>query len=246
MYAIKYYLEKYKIHIIVFTIILITLLTYLLYFNFSKRNKREEVIEIENKESVELLSVDTSIEDEEIEDIENTDIKKVKVDVKGMVKMPGVYEIDENSRVIDAINISGGLIDGANTSYINLSKKVTDEMIIIVYSNEEIESFKEDKKEIIYVEKECECPDNINDACISENKESDKTVNTKENTDNLVSINSGTKEELMTLDGIGESKAQAIIDYRLKNGNFLNLEDLMNVSGIGEKAYSKIKDNIKL
>ena len=158
--------------------------------------------------------------------------------------MPGVYEIDENSRVIDAINISGGLIEGANTSYINLSKKVTDEMIIIVYSNEEIESFKENNKEIIYVEKECECPDNINDACISEDKETN--INKEESTDNLVSINTGTKEELMTLDGIGESKAQAIIDYRLKNGNFLNLEDLMNVSGIGEKAYSKIKDNIKL
>ncbi len=244
MYAIKYYLEKYKIHIIVFTIILITLLTYLLYFNFNKRNKNEEVIKIENKESVELLSIDTSIEDEEIDEIENTDIKKVKVDVKGMVKMPGVYEIDENSRVIDAINISGGLIEGANTSYINLSKKVTDEMIIIVYSNEEIESFKENNKEIIYVEKECECPDNINDACISEDKETN--INKEESTDNLVSINTGTKEELMTLDGIGESKAQAIIDYRLKNGNFLNLEDLMNVSGIGEKAYSKIKDNIKL
>ena len=50
----------------------------------------------------------------------------------------------------------------------------------------------------------------------------------------------------MTLDGIGESKAQAIIDYREEHGNFLKLEDLMNVSGIGEKAYSKIKDNIKL
>ena len=75
MYAIKYYLEKYKIHIIVFTIILITLLTYLLYFNFNKRNKNEEVIKIDNKESVELLSIDTSIEDAEIDEIENTDIK---------------------------------------------------------------------------------------------------------------------------------------------------------------------------
>ena len=122
-------------------------------------------------------------------------------------------------------------------------------MIIIIYSNDEVSKFKEDEKEIIYIEYKCECPDNINDSCITESD----TVNTngveekEENIkDELISINEGSKEDLMTLPGIGESKADSIIKYREENGNFENLEDIMNVSGIGESAYSKIKEYIKL
>ena len=161
-----------------------------------------------------------------------------------------------NDRVIDVIKKAGGLIENANTEYINLSKKLVDEMIIIIYSNDEIEKFKETNKEVIYIEYECICPDNKNDACINENdtvntngvKEKDKSSKeiSNDSKDNLISINTATLEELMTLSGIGESKAQAIIDYREENGEFKKLEDIMNVSGIGESAYSKIKNNIKL
>ena len=172
------------------------------------------------------------------------------MDVKGYVEKEGVYELDSNSRVIDAINKAGGLKKNANTDYINLSKKLVDEMIIIVYSDDEVSKFKEEEKQIIYIEYKCECPDNINDSCITEND----TVNTngvkEENVvneeDTLISINSGSKEDLMKLPGIGESKADNIIKYRDEIGKFNNLEDIMNVSGIGESAYSKIKDYIKL
>ena len=164
--------------------------------------------------------------------------------------------MDNGSRVIDVINKAGGLKEDANTEYINLSKKLVDEMIIIIYSNNDVEKFKETDKDIIYIEYECVCPDNKNDACIT-NKDTVNTNGVKEkdgNKTNLsniesngkISINTGTIDELMSLDGVGESKAKSIIDYREQNGEFKNLEDLMNVSGIGEKAYSKIKDNIKL
>ena len=66
------------------------------------------------------------------------------------------------------------------------------------------------------------------------------------NSDSLISINGATKEELMELSGIGAGKANAIIEYREKNGRFDKIEDIMNVSGIGESVYSKIKDYIKL
>ena len=231
MEKLKYYIEKYKI--IVFTIVIILLIGAIVY-SIVKTNKVEVTEDIEIKEEVK-------------EEKEEIFIEKLKVDIKGQVLNPGVYELDNNSRIIDVINKAGGLLDTANTEYINLSKKIKDEMIIIIYSNNEIEKFKETKKEIIYIEYECICPDNINDSCINESD----TVNTngivKENSsDNKVSINLGTLEELMTLSGIGESKAKSIIEYREKNGEFKNLEDLMNVSGIGESAYSKIKDNIKL
>jgi len=241
MEKIKYYIEKYKL-----ILILVSILILLLIFLFIKFIKKEEKVEIIS--SVPVIE-ETSKEEAKEE------LKKIKVDIKGMVKNPGVYELVDNSRVIDVINVAGGLKEGANTEYINLSKKIIDEMVIIIYSNEEVEKYKEVDKEIIYIEYECECPDNINDSCITKDdtvntngiKEDNKTEeNANVENNNLISINTGTLEELMTLTGIGESKAQAIIEYREKNDGFKTLDEIMNVSGIGEKAYSKIKDNIKL
>ena len=233
MEKVKYYLEKYKIIIILIIVTFLLLLAFL--YTLFRPNKNQEVVE-----TLEVKEIKEEVEVEE----------KIKVDIKGFIKKPGVYEMNNSDRVIDVINKAGGLIENANTEYINLSKKIIDEMIIIVYSNDDVKKFKETQKEIIYIEYECICPDNKNDACITE----EDTVNTngvkKEETsskeDSLVSINTGTLEELMSLSGIGESKAQSIIDYREENGDFKKLEDIMNVSGIGESAYSKIKDNIKL
>jgi len=235
MKKIKYYLEKYKILIILS--ILIIALFFSFFYTILRPDKKEEIKPIEIKEEVEEVVV--------VEE-------KIKVDIKGFVKEPGVYEMDNDSRVIDVIEKAGGLIDNANTDYINLSKKIIDEMIIIIYSNDEVSKFKEEDKQIIYIEYECVCPDNINDSCITEsdvvntNKTEESKTENKDVMDTLVSINTGTKEELMTLPGIGESKANNIIKYREENGKFKNLEDIMNVSGIGESAYSKIKDYIKL
>ena len=249
MKKILYYLEKYKIIVgISFVIIFILIGTIL----FISNNKEKSV------------KVETPIKQEK-----NVKEDKVKIDIKGMVNNPGVYELIEGERVWDCIKKAGGLKEGANTEYINLSKRIKDEMVIIIYSSDDVDKFKEEKENTIYIKYECECPDNINDACITdkdevntngvknkdtENKSNEeiegKTSNVIENIENesdgLVSINNGTKEELMTLSGIGESKAKAIIEYRNKNGNFEKLEDIMNVSGIGNAAYSKIKDSIKL
>ena len=238
MEKIKYYIEKYKliIFLILSIIVLISLTIYICFKNKSV-GKIEQVELIEEEKVVEI--------EEEKEKI----VEKIRVDIKGLVKNPGVYEVVVDSRVIDVINKAGGLKSGANTEYINLSKKVKDEMVIIIYSNSDVEKFKETDKQIIYIEYECVCPDNKNDACINEN-DVVNTNGTKEKSseiiDDKVSINTSTLEELMTLNGIGESKAKAIIEYRNQNGEFKNIEDIMNVSGIGELAYSKIKDNIKL
>ena len=232
MDKIKYYLDKYKM--IVILILIFSLLSSTILYIILNYNRTESVVEPIIKE----IKEENIVEEKEI----------IKVDIKGFVNNPGVYEMNKGDRVIDVINKAEGLSEGANTEYINLSKKIVDEMIIIIYSNNEVEKFKEEEKEIIYIEYECICPDNINDTCITK----DDVVNTNgvedeiEEKDNLVSINSGTLEELMTLSGIGESKAKAIIEYRETNGAFEKLEDIMNVSGIGELAYSKIKNNIKL
>lgn len=154
--------------------------------------------------------------------------KKMYVDIKGSVKNPGVYEFKENDRVIDAINYAGGLNKYANTSNINLSQKLSSEMVIYVFSNKEIE----DGSKVSSCSTICEVNVIEVNNCVDENNSSDK-----------ININNATLEELMTLTGIGESKAKNIIAYREKE-KFKTIEDIKNISGIGDVLFEKIKDRI--
>lgn len=163
-----------------------------------------------------------------------------KVDIKGQVNNPGIYSLKEGSRVIDVIEASGGLTENANTTVINLSKKIEDEMVIIIYSNEEVNNFAKTKEVEKQVIENCIKKDENslqNDACINQSNEQTNVDN------NLININTATQEELMTLPGIGESKAKDIITYRSEN-TFTSIEDIKNVPGIGESLFAKIKENI--
>lgn len=168
-----------------------------------------------------------------------TERVSIKVEIKGFVNHPGVYEVSDELIVNDIITLAGGLTANANTTQLNLSKKVYDEMVIIVPSNEEIADLSH-KKSIKYIENECFCPKIINDSCITYSPDDDLIIKPIK-----ISLNNATKEELMTLSGIGESKALAIIEYR-KTSRFFALEEIMNVKGIGKSIYEKIKDNISL
>ena len=161
----------------------------------------------------------------------------LKVDIKGQVVIPGIYSLEDGARVIDVINLAGGLTENANTSVINLSKKVFDEMVIIIYSNDQINNLIEAKNMEKYLQNKCIEGDGgiKNDACIDD----DSSTN-----NGLININTASKEELMTLTGIGEAKANDIISYRESNGGFKTIEELLNVSGIGENIYTQIKENI--
>lgn len=169
---------------------------------------------------------------------DNEEEESAFVDIKGQVLNPGVYKINKNTKVIDVINMAGGLLETSDTSKINLAKKVKDEMVIIIYSVEEIK-----KSEI----KEIKIDYSFNDAVINEkdiisNEDKVNDISSVEN--KLVNINTCTKEDLLSLSGIGESKAEAIIAYREENGSFKTIEDLLNVSGIGNSIYEKIKNYI--
>lgn len=189
-----------------------------------------------------INAVSISKEDKEEKKDKNLKEKETyKVDIKGAVKKPGVYDVDSDKRVIDVINLSGGLKSNANTNYINLSAKVKDEMVIWIYTTSEIEKLKLKQSSSEYMIESCNCPVVDNTTCLSNSAD-----NSEEKSDSDVNINEATIEQLMNLDGIGESKAKSIIEYRNKNGKFIKPEDIMNVNGIGETVYNKIKDHIKV
>lgn len=183
------------------------------------------------------------IEEPLLEEIEtSTKYNMIQVDIKGAVKNPGVYQMSSDSRVQDVIEKSGGLLENAFLNTINLSKKLEDEMVIIIYTKEEINHFIEDETRTLKQENTCICPKIINDVCI------EKPVTNKEENviSKKVSLNQGTKEDFESLTGIGSSKAEAIIKYREEHGKFEDIEEIKNVSGIGEATFEKIKDNLTL
>ena len=227
---------KFKWYIIGFILILIIFITF-----FMNNINNNEIINIEND-----IKEDTYVE-------EST---KYYADIVGEIVHPGVYEINENMRIIDLITIAGGLTNNADISLLNLSKKVTDEGYIKIYSKEEVkrtkENLKEDDNPIIIIqeiEKECVCPEVNNIACINEFEDNSNIDNTNEedtineNNNKLININTATLEELTTIPGIGESKALKIIEYR-NTTLFTKIEDILNVSGIGESIFEKIKTHI--
>ena len=249
MQKIKQLIKKYNTYIFSTIIILLIIIIGFMYGdNTTEKIDNENIVKEEKKE----------IKEEKI---------TIKVDIKGEVKHPGVYEMTTNERVMDVITASGGLTIDADTNYINLSKKLSDEMVIIIYSKSDIEKYeksleKEEKiKEVIkyeILEKEIPCPNTTNNACInttntksdtrennSTSDESNDIETNEEKETELVNINTASKEQLLTLTGIGESKADLIIDYREEN-KFESIDDIKNVKGIGDSLFEKIKDYITI
>lgn len=189
-----------------------------------------------DKEKNEQFLITESTDEDKIESSENNqekhsdDISKPKenteivVHITGCVINQGVYNLKANSRVNDLVKLAGGLCKDADLERVNLSSKLTDEMKIHIYKVGE-----NDKSDIL-------------DNQIVEPKSQQTYPNSKTK---KVNINTATIDELTTLTGIGETKAKEIIEYR-KNNKFTKLEDLMNISGIGNKTFEKIKENITI
>lgn len=197
-----------------------------------------------NKELKESEVYDLEVEEKKTNnlDIEEA-IKYITVDIKGEVKSPGVYKIEEGKRVVDAINASGGLTKKAVTKYINLSKVLKDEDVIIINNISELEKI-EDKKNIEEIKINNKSNISVKESDVITNDKSDIVKENDSNKNTIVNINTCTLEELLSINGIGESKAKSIIEYRENVGLFTSKEDIMKVSGIGESLYDKIKDYI--
>ena len=211
-------------------VLIIFIIVCIVFVKINLKNKQYKDIEIES----DIVKENTIEEKEEIKE----EIIKYHIHIKGAINNPGVYELSSDLTVNDAIKIAGGLTKDADTSVINLAKKITDEMVIIIYTKEEVKKSNIVDTVIKVVEKECVCPNIKNDGCL--NTEIDDTISNKENSE-LININTATEEELQNIKGIGSSKAKSIIEYRNENGNFKSIEDIKNVEGIGDTLYETIK-----
>jgi len=172
--------------------------------------------EIKHSQEIEdVVEMDPLIEQQEDLGEQNED-KVIQVYVTGAVKRPGVYTLTEDSRVYQVIEMAGGALDDAELKYMDLARKIRDEETIIVpVAGEQISS----------------------------NQANASSVNSS--VEGKVNINSATASELeQKLSGIGPVLSQRIVEYRQVQGRFENIEDIKNVSGIGDKKYQDIKDEI--
>lgn len=219
---IKEKLLEYKNYIVVIVIIL-ALLSFNIY-------------------TLTLIQYDESdTEEVAIADNKEQETKKIKVDVKGEINAAGVYELNEGSRIADLIKQAGGVTKNADTSITNLSKLLQDEMVVIIYSKNEVKKLKENKNEEIVCPKEnIACPEKDDTIILENNNDNNQTENGK------ISINKASVADLTSLPSIGESKAKQIVKYREENGEFKTIEDIKNVTGIGDQLFEKIKDYISV
>lgn len=161
----------------------------------------------------------------------------IYVDICGAVTSPGVYELPYGSRVFQAIEQAGGYLPEAAASYLNRAKGLSDGQQIYVPTQEEVNS------QVLAVTQDGTEASSGND---TDNGTGQEASGEDTGTEQKIDLNTADVSQLTTLTGVGESKALAIIAYREENGPFTSAEDIMNVPGIKEGTYEKIKDKIAI
>lgn len=149
---------------------------------------------------------------------------KMYVDIKGAVVKPGMYEVTPEMRILNVIELSGGLLKEADDKQINFSQRIEDQMVI-------------------YIPKEGEEIAELQNI-VAVTGTNDKSV--KGENEGKINLNQASKEELMTLNGIGEKKAEKIIEHREEKGSFESIEDLKKVNGFGEKTFESLRESITI
>ena len=203
---------------LVFILTLVTLTSALIACTGHEGSEELEFyLHVESTETIEYTEVELPVEEGD---------STIFVYVCGAVHHPGVYELTSSSRVFEAIEMAGGLTVDAARSYLNLARLVEDGEQIYAPTMDELLALEE--------------------GSVFPWLESSRPSGSSANSSGKVNINQAGAEDLMKLTGIGPSKAKSIIDYRDQHGPFQQIEDLMNVSGIGEATFAKIKEDITL
>lgn len=172
---------------------------------------------------------------------------EIAVYVCGEVVKPGVYYLPSGSRICDALDAAGGFTDRADQQWLNQAQTLADGQMLVAYTREETAAFREQGQSA-----RISAPGSVSAAgsslapgAAADGMSGVTTGNAKPaGGSNLVNLNTASQEELMSLPGIGEAKADAIIRYRTETGWFSSTEDVMNISGIKNSTYEKIRDRI--
>ncbi|GEN47826.1 helix-hairpin-helix domain-containing protein [Ligilactobacillus pobuzihii] len=166
---------------------------------------------------------------------------KIQVDVKGAVKNPGVITVQANQRVDGVIKKAGGIKKDADLDQVNLSHKLADQMLVYI-------PVKGDETQInspVLVKNDKNDTSQVNGEETASSDTLDEGINQPDGNEKI-NINLAPKEKLTELNGIGDKKADQIIAYRQEKGSFKTIEDLKNVSGIGDKIFESLSDQITI
>ena len=204
-------IAKYGKRVLLPSILCVTGMIAFVFLQDDEPSSQEFITEIE-QQPVEAVA-------EVVEEVPQS--KQVIVDVKGAVKYPGVYELTDTDRVVDAITLAGGYMDGANATLINHAQKLQDEMVI-------------------YIPLQGEEP------ALAIQPFSGGGTSSAQADSSKVNINIADETQLTTLPGIGPAKAKAIIAHRDEQGKFQSIEALKDVTGIGDKTFEQLKDLIDI
>lgn len=212
-------IKKRNIIILFLGIILLAISLYLYRDNKSKVFMDEYMEDIFVEEAVTTLSEEYTTTDyiSKEKEVKNT----IVVEIKGEVKNPDVYKMEEGSIIKDLIEKAGGLTPEANIDKINRAAKLNPNQLIIIPNINNIEENTLGESALIH-------------------------SNPNESGKELININTASLEELTKINGIGEVKAKSIIEYREQNGSFKSIEEIKNIKGIGEKTFEKLKDSITI
>lgn len=230
------YIEKYFWLIVVSFLFLILIVESFLVFSSKEQNIEEDTFQ-------DTVAVNTN---------EENKMDELWIEIKGAVKNPGIYKVASNSIINDVINLANGFKTDAYTDNLNLSQKVTKQMVLNIYTKNEYKKFENAKPY-----EKCYVPSYDITSCLNQgfsviitdsSKSATVITKTDENkessTTNIVNINTADKNMLTSLTGIGDAKAEKIISYRDTVGLFKTIEDIKKVSGIGDALFNQIKNNI--
>lgn len=228
--------EFHKKQKIIIAMIGSMLIIAVLYYIYTKE-ENENVISTEDN-VIENVVADA----EESEETTKEEINKIIVHVSGAVNKEGIVELEENSRIADAISQAEGLKENADTKNINLAFKLEDGMKIYIPTVEENNEKTMETEEEIMTDKTSKYV--TSSSGVAQNTEQFEEKDKENNQTEKININTASQTELETLPGIGPSTSLKIINYRKENGNFKSIEDIKQVSGIGDAKYENIKDLI--
>lgn len=218
----KKILTSPKLIVFMFTVVLIfCIVSGFLLSNLLFHREPEEIA------AKEILSPFSSSEENQLPEgntvEEDARPKVMYTDIKGSVKEPGIYSFSSEERVYDVLKRAGGLLEEADSDRINFSAKIEDQQVLYIPAVGE------------------EPPEHLNQSASPEGKQS-----TADTEPSKININTASPSELQQIPGIGSVKAQEIIRFREENGSFQKVEDLQEISGIGEKTVEKLKNFVTI